>query len=143
MKVKELFDSRNKKKRLSHMRNLMILGFADGQLSKQEKDLIFNIGLRSGLTPDELARIQQRPDSIKYFPPESYKERIEQLYDLVLVMMVDGEIHKNELAICKGLAVNLGFRHEIIDKMIMDTINLIAEGIATDMAMNKLMQLIA
>lgn len=140
MKAVELFDSRDKKKRLSHMRNLMILGFADGQLSNQERDLIFNIGLRSGLTPDELTRIQQRPGSIKYFPPESYRERIEQLYDLVLVMMVDGEIHKNELAICKGLAVNLGFRHEIIDKMVLNTINLIAEGIVVDNAISILLE---
>jgi L,D-peptidoglycan transpeptidase YkuD (ErfK/YbiS/YcfS/YnhG family) len=52
-------------------------------------DLIFKIGVRSGLSPDELHRFFQRPESIAFYPPDSYRERIEQLYDMVMVMMVD------------------------------------------------------
>ncbi len=42
-------------------------------------------------------------------PPETYKERIEQLYDMVIVMMVDGEITEIELLFCKAVAEALGF----------------------------------
>lgn len=140
MKLIELFDSRDKKKRLSHIRNLVALGCADGSLDKSEMDLIFQIGIKGQLTPDELNRIFSRPDSIKFYPPESFQERIEQLYDMVLVMMVDGEIHDNEVAICKVIAMKLGFKHQIIDKMVHDTIDFIARGIATDIAISRLMQ---
>lgn len=142
MKFIELFDSRDKKKRLSHIRNLIALACADGSLDKSEMDLIFKIGVRAGLSPDELHRIFQRPDSIAFYPPDSYRERIEQLYDMVMVMMVDGEFHKNEIALCKLTAIKLGFRHQVIDKIVHDTVEMIAEGIATEIALARLMELV-
>jgi uncharacterized tellurite resistance protein B-like protein len=142
MKFIELFDSRDKKKRLSHIRNLVALACADGSLDKIEMDLIFKIGVTAGLSPDELHRIFQRPESIAFYPPETYRERIEQLYDMVMVMMVDGEFHKNEIALCKLTAIKLGFKHQIIDKIVHDTIDLIAKGIATEIAIARLMELI-
>jgi hypothetical protein len=142
MNLLELFDSRDKKKRLSHIRNLIALACADGSLEKVELDLIFQIGIKSGLTQDELKRIFARPDSIGFHPPESYGERIEQLYDMVMVMMVNGELHQNEIALCKLTALKLGFKHIVIDKMVHDTIDLIARGIATDIALSRLLQLV-
>ena len=41
---------------------------------------------------------------------------------MVSLMMVDGKIDKKELALCKLTALNLGFKHEIIDAMIIDII---------------------
>lgn len=142
MKFLELFDSRDKKKRLSHIRNLVALACADGSLDKNEMDLIFKIGVRAGLSPDELHRIFQRPDSIDFYPPDSFRERIEQLYDMVMVMMVDGELHDNEIALCKLTAIKLGFKHQIIDKMVHDTVEMIAKGIAVDIALARLLNLV-
>lgn len=142
MKFIELFDSRDKKKRLSHIRNLVALACSDGSFDRIEMDLIFNIGLNAGLSPDELTRIFERPNSINFYPPESYRERIEQLYDMVMVMMVDGELHENEITFCKLTAVKLGFRHQIIDKIVHNTIEMIVEGIATEIALDRLMSLV-
>lgn len=142
MKFLELFDSRDKKKRLSHIRNLIALACADGSLDKSEMDLIFKIGVNAGLSPVELKRIFERPDSIAFFPPDSYRERIEQLYDMVMVMMVDGEFHENEIALCKLTAIKLGFKHQIIDKIVNDTVKMIVDGIATDIAIARLLSLV-
>jgi hypothetical protein len=139
MNILELFDSGDKKKRLSHIRNLVALACADGSLEKSEIDLIFHIGTKAGLKPDELKRIIERPDSISFYPPETDRARIEQLYDMVLLMMVNGEIHENEIAVCKVMAIKLGFNHLVIDKMVHDTIDAIARGIATDIALSRLM----
>lgn len=143
MKLLELFDSRDKKKRMSHIRNLVALACADGSLDKSEMDLITKIGIRGGLEPNELERIFSRPGSVNFCPPESYKERIEQLYDMVMVMMIDGEFHENEVTLCKLTAMRLGFKHEIIDKIVQETVEMIAEGIATDIALKRLLRLVA
>ncbi len=37
-------------------------------------------------------------------------------------MMCDGNIDDLELALCKATAIALGFKHEVIDAMIMDII---------------------
>lgn len=140
MSFLDLFDSRDKKKRLSHIRNLIMLALSDGTFDKSEMELITKIGISAGLTPNELQRIFARPDSIDFYPPETYRERIEQLYDMVLVMMVNTEIHENEILICKLIAEKLGFKHTIIDKMVRDTIDMIINGIAFDIAVNELLR---
>jgi uncharacterized tellurite resistance protein B-like protein len=121
---------------------LIALACADGSLDKSEMDLIFKIGVNAGLSPVELKRIFERPDSIAFFPPDSYRERIEQLYDMVMVMMVDGEFHENEIALCKLTAIKLGFKHQIIDKIVNDTVKMIVDGIATDIAIARLLSLV-
>jgi len=138
MKLFELFDSRDKKRRLSHIKNLVALACSDGEFDEDEMRLIFKIGIRAGLSPEELKRVFERPGSIAFYPPESYKDRIEQLYDLVMVMMVDGEFHKNEIVLCKIIAEKLGFAHQIIDKIVEDTIDMIVKGVATEIALAKL-----
>lgn len=139
----ELFDSRDKKKRMSHIRNLVALACSDGNLDKNEMELISRIGLNGGLEPEELKRIFNRPESVKFYAPDSFKERFEQLYDMVMVMMIDGEFHQNEVALCKMTAIKLGFKHEVIDIIVRETIEMIAEGIATEMAFKRLQDLVA
>lgn len=138
MALIDLFDSGDKKKRLSHIKNLVALAASDGELDKNELDLIFRIGARVGLSRDELLRIIQRPESISFRAPEYFRERIEQLYDMVLIMMIDGEIHENEVALCKLTAIRLGFKHQVIDQMVHDVIDMIAKGLALDIILSNL-----
>lgn len=41
---------------------------------------------------------------------------------MVLLMMSDGNIDDNEMLVCKMTAEVLGFKHEVIDAMILDII---------------------
>lgn len=38
-------------------------------------------------------------------------------------MMCDGNIDKNEFVLCKFTAETLGFKHKVIDAMVLDIIN--------------------
>ena len=140
MNLVELFDSRDKKKRLSHVKNLVGLALADGNRDEDEMSLIFAISLKGGLTQSELKRIFDRPESIEFTPPDSFRERIEQLYDMVLLMMIDGEIHEKEMDLCKLTAIRLGFKSKIIDKIILELIDKIERGIVAEEALTRLME---
>ena len=48
---------------------------------------------------------------------------------MVYVMMVDGEIDEKELAWCKMVAIQFGYRHEVIDALILDIMEEIKQGI--------------
>lgn len=134
----DLFDKGDKKKRLSHIKNLVALAASDGEIDKNELDLILRIGEKVGLSREGLIRIVKRPDSIYFRAPDDFREKIEQLYDMVLVMMIDGDIHENEVALCKVIAMKLGFKHQVIDKIVMDVINMIAKGLALETVLSDL-----
>lgn len=138
MGLLDIFDSGDKKKRLSHIRNLCFLAAADGELDDKELALILKIGARVGLSHDELNRIIKRPGSISFAAPDNFIDRLAQLYDMVLVMMIDSEIHENEVALCKLTAIRLGFKHQVIDSIVARVIEAIAEGIALEIVLSEL-----
>jgi len=135
----DLFDSSEKRRRLSHIKNLMVLAASDGFIDKSEIELIFAVGFRYGLSRQELNRIIKRPKSISFKAPEYFRQRVEQLYDMVCVMMVDGEIHERELIFCKAVAIKLGFEHEIIEAIVSDVIDSIAQGLAVEIILAEMM----
>ena len=45
---------RDRMKQLSHIRNLLALAITDGSFDNQEKELVFEIAINSGITAAEL-----------------------------------------------------------------------------------------
>ena len=135
----DIFDSREKKKRLSHMFNLLAVACADGVLEQAEIDLLLQIGKRMGVSYDELKRVIERPGSVKFTAPETNEERIALLYDMVLVMMVNGDIDEGEVLYCKNVAQKLGFSHKIIDMMVNKVIELVKQGVENEKAVENLL----
>ena len=139
MKINELFESRDKKKRLSHMRNLFAIACADGSLDESEKKLLSHIGANHGLTTQELTKIINRPDSIDFTIPETKGERIEQLFDMVLIMMANGDLHEKEMSLCRVFAIKLGYDPTIIDKIVDDIWDAADAGLTPDLVLTRLM----
>ena len=118
----DLFKSRESREKLSHLKNLVAVAFADGKLEDNEMAALATVMARDGLTPSDLERCIKKPQGIKFLPPETPVQRVVYLKDMVLLMMCDGNIDDKELALCKVTAIALGFKHEVIDAMIMDII---------------------
>lgn len=114
----DLFDSKEKKRRLSYVLSLLSIAAADGNVDDDEIQCILKIAIQKGVSVDEFKRVVQRPESVKFTPPESIQDRIELIYHLVIVMMVNGEIDDTEFFRCKQFAETLGFNHSIIDNMV-------------------------
>lgn len=134
----DIFDSKEKKKRLSHMFNLLAVACADGVLEQAEIDLILQIGKRMDVSYDELKRVIERPGSVKFTAPETNEERIALLYDMVLVMMVNGDIEEGEVLYCKNIAQKLGLSHKVIDVIVNKVIELVKQGVENEKAVEKL-----
>lgn len=118
----DLFKSHESREKLSHLKNLVAVAFADGKLEDNEMAALAAVMARDGLTPSDLERCIKKPKGIKFLPPETLGQRVVYLKDMVLLMMCDGDIDDREFALCKATAIALGFKHEVIDAMIMDII---------------------
>ena len=118
----DLFKSRESREKLSHLKNLVAVAFADGKLEDNEMAALATVMACDGLTPSDFERCIKKPKGIKFLPPETPGQRVVYLKDMVLLMMCDGNIDDLELALCKTKAIALGFKHEVIDAMIMDII---------------------
>jgi uncharacterized tellurite resistance protein B-like protein len=119
-------DTKNDNKdqqRLGQLKNLVMLASADGRFTDSELAVLLAVASRENITPDEFNRVMEDPDSIIIDLPEDEDTKLAYLRDMVAMMMVDGELDEQELAICKIYAMALGYRGSIVDGMIAGVID--------------------
>ncbi len=122
MGIFDFFSSKADKQQLSHIKGLIALAMADGHVDKNELALISEICSREGISERQVQNILNDPESVKFVPPTDHATKVRYLQDMCALMMIDGEISKNEIVVCKVTAEALGFRHEVIDAMVDDII---------------------
>ena len=102
----------------SHMRNLIEIAAADGNLGTEEQRLLEYAALRNNISKEQLKVIQENISNIRFEVPGSSRDKFFQLYDLVHMMTVDKNIHQEELRLCEIFAIKFGYRKEVVREMI-------------------------
>ncbi len=97
-----------------HLNNLIALAKIDGHMHETEEHLLYKIGHGYGLKDwqiEDLIKEEQTP-SIKM--PDTHEQKINQLYDLVMMIFADSVVEESELVFCEQLMVRFGFKKEIV-----------------------------
>jgi uncharacterized tellurite resistance protein B-like protein len=120
MKIKEILSvvKLGKATAKSHMRNLIEIASADGNLGTEELRLLSYAAQRNNISDVELKAIRKDTSRIQFEVPNGAEERFFQLYDLVHMMAVDKNIHPEELRLCEIFAIKFGYRKEVVREMI-------------------------
>lgn len=122
----------------SHMRNLIEIAAADGNLAIEEQRLLEYAAQRNHISASQLKAIQTDMSGIRFEVPFSEEEKFFQLYDLVQMMTVDKSIHGEELRLCEIFAIKFGYRKEVVREMI----DLIRENIEKWIGPKETMQIV-
>jgi len=103
----------------SHMKNLLELAYVDGHFDDAENILLNTLAKKHNISEKQLEEIKQNPDAIKFEIPKKDKDKFEQLYDLVSMMLADEYIDTEEFKLCVIFAKKFGYKessaHEIVD----------------------------
>lgn len=138
MGLRDLFNGYDKRKRRSHFKNLFAVARADGDVHRAEMDLVIGLAEKFHMSTEEVTKIIRDPDSVALVSPKTPEERMEHLYDLITVMMVDGRIDEKELFLCKSLGVKLGCGEDTIDSVVRELIEMAMNGISPEKAVERL-----
>ncbi len=110
-----------------------MLALADGSLDENEHDLLCAVGQKWGLTEAQANDVIRNPDRVKFILPNDPEERFHQLYELVVMMLSDGEITPEEMDLCVTLAAHMGFRPSVVKELVEKVV----EGVKQQSAENK------
>jgi uncharacterized membrane protein YebE (DUF533 family) len=125
----KIFESKEKKIIKSHVRHLVRLAKSDGILHSDELRFIKKVGKKNGLTDKEIDGIIQNPTSVDIVLPKDNDEKFYQIFDLVNLMLKDGEVNDAEIEFCMELANRLGFRKVIVGVLVAKIERGIKEGL--------------
>ncbi len=109
--------------RLGQLKNLVMLASADERFTDSEMAVLLAVASRENITPEDFNRVMENPDSVNIVLPEDEDTKLAYLRDMVAMMMIDGELDEQELAICKLYAMALGYHGSIVDGMIAGVID--------------------
>ena len=109
-----------KEKSKKHIQILLAIAKADGTISYEEIDYLEKIAKKSGLSQEELYEIVEDPSFSTEQPFLSFNEKIrfDMAFDMIWVMLIDGEMHPREILLCKKLGMKLGFYPSSMDNFI-------------------------
>lgn len=112
MSISELFESGIHKHNKGHYRNLLMLARADGKIAPEEEEMLHNIGLRIGLTEEQIQDIKNDPFKYPTHPPFGKEERLVRYINFIQIIKADNEIDAKEVALLKKFGIALGFSDE-------------------------------
>jgi hypothetical protein len=111
---------------------LVALSKVDRFIAKTERELLFSIGERNGLSEEDVEAIVEETTPSEAHIPLNDSERFDDLFDLVHLMLVDGIIHESEIDFCMTMAERLGFKKAIVGVLVRKISMNIANGLNKD-----------
>lgn len=126
--------------KLNHIKHLFLLGKKDESLDEKEISIITQIAKHHGLNYKDINYIVNHTDEIPFSLPETFTDRLAALYDMVLLMVSDFNIHEDEIAFCKEIAKKYEFNPQVINELIEDVLGFIIQGKECDDVMQYLVK---
>jgi uncharacterized tellurite resistance protein B-like protein len=93
---------------------LLALAKADGHVHEKEEAVIYKIGKRYGLKDRQVKAILDSNEKFKINVPDNHHDKMNVLYDLMLIVFADGVVEKKEVAFCEDVAKQFNLKKEVV-----------------------------
>jgi hypothetical protein len=112
------FEYQSLQNKKMHLQNLVALAEADGELHVDEIELLNKIGMHYGLERNQILEIFKNQKKSELKIPTNFDQKINQLFEMVKLMMVDKVIDDKELQLADEMAKSLKFETKVIHLLI-------------------------
>lgn len=126
----------------SHVRNLIHIAGADGNIDEAEMKLLIRIARKFELSLEDVDEIMTKLDSISFTPPANKDDRNLQLYNLGRMVMADGVKDDAEMGKINRFAVGLGYNADVVPALVDKVIEMIEAGSSSDDAIEMIQKFV-
>ena len=140
MSIANIYLSGDQKRNISHFANIVKIAKSDGEISKEEEDLLKAIAKQYQITDDNYKAIFKDPE---YYPIRAQlgcEERIERLYDLLKMVFADHKLRSMEVSILRKIVVGLAFPLKNIDDIVIQAVHLDIENCSLEKFQEEIMK---
>ncbi len=100
-----------------HIKNLLALAKADGFMHAKEEKMLYKIGKRYGLKDRQVKALIDSDEKYTLNVPNNHIDKMNLMYDIMLMVHADGVVEKNEIAFCEDVVKRLGLKKELVKVM--------------------------
>jgi hypothetical protein len=128
MNIFNFFEHPEKKHNKDYFVQLVRSAKSDDIIRNSELELLHSIGKKLGLTEPEINTLIATTDKSDYIPPYELSKRFDQVYEIIRMIIADGEVDSSEMKLAEGFALRSGFSEEEIPNLLALLIRGIKDG---------------
>ncbi|MEJ7646758.1 MAG: hypothetical protein WKF87_19335 [Chryseolinea sp.] len=98
----------------SHIKNLLALAKVDGTMHPEEEALLYRIGKKYGLKDRQVKQLVDMDEKLEVVVPDNHHDKMNLLYDLILMVYADGVVDKYEIDFCEEAVARFGMKKELV-----------------------------
>ncbi len=118
MGIFSFFSDSKSENNKSHLKNLISVAMSDGSMDTNEAKALLSVATRLGITEIDVRQMVTDYRDIKFILPKDRKDRIQQFWDLIMIILADGKIEEHEMKIFENFAAKLGIRKAITSGLV-------------------------
>lgn len=111
----------------SHFAHLCQLSLADAIVTKDELAYLKKLCTHYGLSEEDFRYVMNNAYTIPFDAPQVPMKKLEQIYDLVRLVLIDESIDERKVKLCVKVAKKLGFKPHIVGDLIKALVNVSEE----------------
>jgi uncharacterized tellurite resistance protein B-like protein len=104
----------------NHIKNLLALAKSDGHMHEKEVELLFKIGKRYGLKTRQIQELIDSPEKFEVIVPDNHNDKMNLLYDLILMVYADDVVNKHEVEFCRDMAKQFKMKQELVEWLLSE-----------------------
>lgn len=128
MDISDIYMSVGQKRNISHFANIVRIAKSDGIITQEEIAFLQNVANKYNIENDKFQEIFKNPDKFPTIGHLNCLERIERLYDLVIMIKADDVVAVEEVSALRKIATGLAFPIKDIDKIVDTAIKIDIEN---------------
>jgi len=129
MSFKNLFESGEHKRNLSHFASIVRMASIHGEIHENEQKLMENFAKKLNITTEQYAAIVKDPSQYPLDPPLDADTRLSRMLDLFQIIFADFEIDDEERKLIEKYAIGLGYSESSAKKLIEKSIKIFSGGL--------------
>ena len=104
----------------NHIKNLLALAKADGSMHPKEEVLLYKIGKRYGLKDRQIKTLIDTDEKFDMNVPDNHNDRMNLLYDLILMVYADEVVDKHEIEFCEEAVKQFGMKKQLVSWLLAE-----------------------
>ncbi len=119
MNISDIYLSIGQKRDISHFANIVRIAKSDNQISQEEIAFLAKVSKKYNISDENFKEILKFPEKIPTIAHLDCIERIERLYELMVMVKADQQIKHEEVMMLRRIVTGLAFPLNRVD-MIVD-----------------------
>ncbi len=142
MGISDLYLSLEQRRNISHFANIVRIAKSDNNISPEEIEFLAKVSNKYNITDEKFREIIRKPENVPTIAYYDCLERIERLYELLIMVKADHQVEKEEVSMLRRITTGLAFPLNRVDMIVDRSIEIDVDQVSIEDFSDEILRLL-